>query len=87
MKPIKGITNAQIREKFEHIQSDLQELKQRKETTNDTAFLGIFTIVSLIATIFYFMMASDILLFFIITGISCMGFFIIRMIIQDYTKE
>lgn len=87
MPPIKGITNAQIREKFEHIEKELASLKEVRETSINQSFLAVSSIIAIISTLVYLMMPHELFLFLIIVGISCMGFFIIKMILSSPNKN
>lgn len=87
MPPIKGITNAQIREKFEHIEKELASLKQLREKTINQSFLAVSTIIAVVSTLFYLMMPHELFLFFIIVGICCMGFFVITMILSNPDQD
>jgi hypothetical protein len=78
---MKGITNAQLREKLEHIESDLQQLKQSKRTESTLPlFLGFFTVFSIISTVMMVLDSHPFFLFFTIIGISEMIFIIVFMI-------
>ncbi len=83
MASIKGITNAQIREKFEHIEKELASLKQIRERTINQSFLAVSSIIAVVATIVYLMIPHELFLFFLIVGICCMGFFVIKMILSS----
>jgi hypothetical protein len=84
---MKGITNAQIREKFEHIEQEIASLNKRKETSINQSFLAVFTIIALVSTVVYLLMPHELFLFFIIMGICCMGFFVIKMILSSSDQE
>jgi hypothetical protein len=78
---MKGITNAELREKLEHIESDLQQLKQSKKTESTISlFLGLFAVFSIISTIMMVIDSNPFFLFFTIIGISEMIFIIVFMI-------
>ena len=83
---MKGITNAEIREKFELIESELEELKQKvsQQTKPDpTIFLAIFTIIAIISTFMMVLDNNPIYLFFTIIGIGNMIFLIIYRLIYN----
>ena len=76
---MKGITNAEIREKFEDIESELDEIKQHfpvKSKIDYTVFLAIFTIIAIVSTIMMVIDKNPIYLFFTLIGIANMIFFI-----------
>ena len=78
---MKGITNAELREKLEHIELDLQQLKQSKKIESTLPLLlGMVTVFSIISTIMMFLDGNPFFLFFTILGISEMLFFIAYMI-------
>ena len=81
---MKGITNAEIREKFEHIESELQQIKKHKQ--GFPLFITFFLLSTLTALLGIIMMILDshpLFLFFTVLGIS---FMIILVIINQWTK-
>lgn len=84
---MKGITNAQIREKFEHIEAELSELKQMREKTNDESILVVSTIFALVATVFFFIIPHEFFLFFMVAGLSCMGFFVVKIMLEQKSSK
>jgi hypothetical protein len=84
---MKGITNAELRKKLEYIENELKDLKyiQKRvgKKNSNISFLGISTIWSLVALILYVLIKSPTLLFFIITGILSMIFFVTKMFIEN----
>ncbi len=80
---MKGITNAELREKLEHIEDKLEQLKRIQrpsvKSSSNGSFLGLSTICAVSATIAYVLTEHPILLFFMISGIASMAFFVGRM--------
>lgn len=80
---MKGITNAELRQKLEHIEDELRRFSQAKEperkSTSNGSFLGISTICALSATVAYVLTEHPVLLFFMITSIASMAFFVFKM--------
>jgi len=70
---MKGITNAEIREKFELIESELQHIKRKKQVADSFAYFFILSAVTaLIATIMMIIEPHPIIMFFSFLGISQM---------------
>lgn len=76
---MKGISNAEIREKLEHIEDELESLKRvKKQFVKDStngSFLGVSTICAVSATIAYVLNEHPVLLFFMVSGILSMALF------------
>ena len=87
MTGMQGITNSQIREKFETLEKEIQEIKQMRQRGIDQTFLSLAAIISLVATLMFAFTSQSILLFFIIFGISTMIFFILKIIYQMVRKQ
>ena len=84
---MKGITDSQIREKFETLEKEIQEIKQMRQRGIDQSFLSLAAIVSLFATLMFAFTSQSILLFFIIFGISTMTFFILKISYHNMRKQ
>lgn len=80
---MKGITNAELREKLEHIEDELEQLKQGQrppvKNSSNGSFLGLSTICAVSATVAYVLTEHPVLLFFMVSGIASMAFFVGRM--------
>lgn len=74
---MKGITNMEIREKFEHIEAELEHIKNVGDTI-DFSFLIIAAIFSITATCFYAFYPTPLITFFMIAGILSMVFLVIK---------
>lgn len=87
---MKGITNAELREKLEHIEDELESLKNVKKPSEkgsfNGSFLGISTICALSATIGYVLTEHPVLLFFLVSGILSMILFVVKMAMDNKTK-
>jgi hypothetical protein len=75
---MKGITNYEMREYFEHMTEDLKDIKTMKSQSSDTALFLIATIVSITATFLYVLENSPLLLFFIISGLASMAVILVK---------
>jgi hypothetical protein len=82
---MKGITNAEIREKFENIESKLVDIKkQRDDSSFYIIFFSLSAIIALIATMMMMFHSHPLFLFFTILGISWMVFLIIYRLYEKY---
>ena len=84
---MKGITNAEIRTKLERIEAGLEQLKQMQKPTNNLSFLGISTICALFGTITFLLTSHPVLLFFMMSGIGSMAFFVGKMAFEKYVLK
>ena len=75
---MKGITNYEMREYFEHIEDDLKDLKTMKSSSPDTALFLISTIVAITATFLYVLETNSLLLFFIVSGLASMAVILVK---------
>jgi len=75
---MKGITNYEMREYFEHMSKDLKDIKTMKSTSSDTTLFLIATIVAITATFLYVLENSQLLLFFIISGLVSMAVILVK---------
>jgi len=74
---MKGITNVEIREKFENIESELEKInKKPKESSMYFLFFSLTMLTALVGTMMMFLEPHPIFLFFTILGISQMIFLI-----------
>ena len=70
---MKGITNAEIREKLELIESELHHIKNKKQGSDNFAYFFILSAVTaLVATIMMIIEPQPIIMFFSFLGISQM---------------
>ena len=74
---MKGITNVEIREKFEHIELELEKInKKRKDSSVFVLFFSLTMLTALVGTLMMFLEPHPIFLFFTILSISQMVFLI-----------
>jgi len=75
---MKGITNAEIREKFEHIESELLQIKNKPQDSSIiyVLFFSLATLTALVGSMMMFFNNHPIFLFFTVLGISQMIFLI-----------
>jgi hypothetical protein len=84
---MKGITNVQIREKFENIENELSEIKnQQGESLLYIIFFSFSAITALISTIMMVFHSHPLFLFFTVLGISWMIFLIMYRIYERYQR-
>ena len=84
---MKGITNVQIREKFENIESELSEMNnKRSDTSIYLIFFSFSVITALISTVMMLYHSHPMFLFFTILGISWMIFLIIYRLYDKYNE-
>ena len=75
---MKGITNVEIREKFEYIESELEQIKNKpKDSSIYILFFSLTMLTALVGTMMMFLEPHPIFLFFTILGISQMIFLIV----------
>lgn len=76
---MKGITNFEIKEYFENITQDLEEMKSKKATSStDTTLFLIATIAAIVSTLLYVLHTEPVLLFFIISGLASMAVILVK---------
>ncbi|RLF56926.1 MAG: hypothetical protein DRN27_08780 [Thermoplasmata archaeon] len=82
---MKGITNVEIREKFENIESKLEKInKKPKDSSVFVLFFSLTMLTALVGTLMMFLEPHPIFLFFTILGISQMIFLIaFRLFMND----
>jgi hypothetical protein len=78
---IKGITNYQIREKFDNIEATLESIDKKKGNNIDLSLFIIMTIIAIIGILFYTLYNSIFYAFFTVIGIISMGVLILKMFI------
>ena len=78
---MKGITNAELREKLESIELEIKDIKHVKTDTSPISILlGIFTVFSIMSTFMMILDSNPLFFYFTILGISEMIFFILYLI-------
>jgi len=84
---MKGITNVEIREKFENIESELSEInKNRSDTLIYLIFFSFSAITALISTMMMLYHSHPMFLFFTILGIAWMVFLIVYRLFDKYIE-
>ncbi|MDG6229588.1 MAG: hypothetical protein QCH96_06450 [Candidatus Thermoplasmatota archaeon] len=78
---MKGITNAELRQKLEIIESEINELKKLKRPSNNVTFLSIAMICAFFSTMTFLLTVHPVLLFFMMSSITATVFFIGQYII------
>jgi uncharacterized membrane protein YjjP (DUF1212 family) len=78
---MKGITNAELRQKLEIIESEINELKKLKRPSNNVTFLSISMICAFFSTMTFLLTVHPVLLFFMMSSITATVFFIGQYII------
>lgn len=76
---MKGITNFEIREKFEQLESQLTELKHQKTSGWPFTLFSVFAIMAILATVFYMLYENPLYSFFIVFGLFSMTLVLIKM--------
>ena len=80
---MKGITNAELRQKLDLIESDIKELKKVNHSSNNVSFLSLCIICAFFSTMTYLLTVHPVLLFFMMSSITATVFFIGRYFIED----
>jgi Na+/citrate or Na+/malate symporter len=76
---MKGITNYEIREKFEQLESQLTELKNHKPSNWPLTLFAVFAIMAIIATAFYMLYENTLYSFFIVFGLLSMALLLVKI--------
>ena len=76
---MKGITNYEIREKFEQLESQLTDLKHQKKSGWPFTLFSVFAMMAILATVFYMLYENPLYSFFIVFGLFSMALVLIKM--------
>ena len=79
---MKGITNYEMREYFETITKEIQDLKTKPASSADITFFLVATITAITSTLLFILQPHDLLLFFIISSVATMGAILIKKQIE-----
>ena len=79
---MKGITNAELRQKLDLIESEINELKKVKHSSNNVTVLSISMICAFFSTMTYLLTVHPVLLFFMMSSITSTVFFFGQSIIE-----
>lgn len=80
---MKGITNAELRQKLDQIESEINELKKMKHSSYNVSFLAVSILCAIFSTMTYLFSLHPILLFFMMASITSTVFFLGRYFIED----
>jgi Na+/citrate or Na+/malate symporter len=79
---MKGITNYEIREKFEQLESQLIELKNQKTSNWPLTLFSVFAIMAIVATAFYMLYENLLYSFFIVFGLLSMALLLVKIYVD-----
>lgn len=84
---MKGITNAQLREKLEIIEIEIKSIKEiQQQPSILPVLLGIFSIIAIVSTTMMILFTHPLLIFFTTLGI-CQMMFLIFYILYEKRKK